>query len=172
MLGTQKIGIFVSPACERLKVFVLTKEKSSTFVELKRTTDVFKAYRLAMRSRLGPISSPPHLLLRLSLDRRMKSMRVLPLALAALCCVVLMLDFTDGAVMEKRIDSSHNENRIESVAETEKRLKKLVNAGIKMAFPYLMSTVTEIRLSRNCLQGLLMMVKGVMDIKDWAIKSE
>ncbi|GBM36605.1 Nose resistant to fluoxetine protein 6 [Araneus ventricosus] len=100
----------------------------------------------------------------------MKSMRVLSLALGALCCILLMLEFSDGAVVTKKIEAVEKDDRIESLAEAEKRLKKLVNSGFKIALPYLMTIVTETRLSRNCLQGLLRLVKGVMDIRDWAIK--
>ncbi|GIY85242.1 nose resistant to fluoxetine protein 6 [Caerostris extrusa] len=39
-----------------------------------------------------------------------------------------------------------------------------------MALPYLMTIVTETRLSGKCLSGLLMVVKGVMDIKSWAVR--
>ncbi|KAF8782167.1 hypothetical protein HNY73_012491 [Argiope bruennichi] len=100
----------------------------------------------------------------------MKSMRILSLALGALCCILLMLECSDGAVATKKIEAVDKDDRIESLAEAEKRLKKLVNSGFKLALPYLMTIVTETRLSRNCLQGLLMLVKGVMDIRDWAVK--
>ncbi|XP_054711120.1 uncharacterized protein LOC129220715 [Uloborus diversus] len=63
-----------------------------------------------------------------------------------------------------------SENDIESVADTEKRLKKLVNSGVKFALPYVMSTVTEIKIQTSCMRGLLKLMRGVMDIKDWAVR--
>lgn len=63
-------------------------------------------------------------------------------------------------------------NAVETIAETEKWVKKLVNSGVKMALPYVMSTVTEVNLNPSCMRGLLKMLRGVMDIKDWAVRSK
>ncbi|GIY60599.1 nose resistant to fluoxetine protein 6 [Caerostris darwini] len=102
----------------------------------------------------------------------MRSMRIFSLTLAAFCCIVLFSELTDGALVDKsRIDGIlKDDDRIESLSEAEKKLKRLVNSGFKMALPYLMTIVTETRLSGKCLSGLLMVVKGVMDIKSWAVR--
>lgn len=98
------------------------------------------------------------------------------LTLVGLGCVVSLLVLfgdADGSV-SKDEDSPgvSQEMAIETIAETEKRIKKLVNSGFKMALPYLMTAATEIKLNRNCLHGLLMLLRGALDIKDWAIKSK
>uniref|UniRef100_A0A2L2YGK5 Nose resistant to fluoxetine protein 6 n=1 Tax=Parasteatoda tepidariorum TaxID=114398 RepID=A0A2L2YGK5_PARTP len=100
----------------------------------------------------------------------MKMKKIFTISLAFLCFSVWGFGFSYGAGVENRKNDWVKENSVETFAQTEKRFKKLVNTGVKMALPYLIDTATEIRINSKCMQGLLMLMKGVMDIKDWAVK--
>lgn len=82
------------------------------------------------------------------------------------------MGFIESTDVNQRTKDIPTIKTIQSIAETEKWVKKLVNSGVKMALPYLMSTVTEVRLSSKCMGGLLKVMRGVMDIRDWAVRSK
>lgn len=82
------------------------------------------------------------------------------------------MGLVESTEVNQRTKDFEKINTIQSIAETEKWVKKLVNSGVKMALPYMMSTVTEVRLSSKCMGGLLKLMRGVMDIRDWAVRSK
>ena len=82
------------------------------------------------------------------------------------------MGLVESMEVNQRNKDFSNINTVQSVAETEKWVKKLVNSGVKMALPYLMSTVTEVKLNSKCMSGLLKLMRGVMDIRDWAVRSK
>lgn len=89
-----------------------------------------------------------------------------------LACTAVIAGLGNSARIDHRSDDYVRVNAVETIAETEKWVKKLVNSGVKIALPYVMSTVTEVKMSPSCMGGLLKLMRGVMDIRDWAVRSK